>query len=223
MIAAYLLIEFIWKLHYRLFHTKVGKTFFLVINFYEKGVLIDFMSFAPSFGMIFLGERGQQISQEFVLLRMFRMARLVMVVMNNWPECELALDALYFSAMKSLPTLSALLLLMGVALALGSSLLYAAELPGYNGRKSPLDSIPMAAWSVLEMVSTVGLGDVAPITPLGRLFGAFLMTGAMAVVAFPSIIIASNFQKVYDRLQRERETAEQHTVATLVENQMERV
>jgi voltage-gated potassium channel len=188
-----------------------------------KGVFIDFMSFAPSFGMAFIGERGQQISQEFVLLRMFRIARLIMVVMNNWPECELALDALYLSTLKSLPTLSALLLMMGVALALGSSLLYALELPGYNGRKSPLDSIPMAAWSVLEMVSTVGLGDVAPITPLGRLLGGFLMTGAMALVAFPSIIIASNFQKVYERLQRERDAVEQHTVANLVEEQMERV
>jgi voltage-gated potassium channel len=186
-------------------------------------VFIDFMSFAPSFGMVFLGERGQQISQEFVLLRMFRLARLIMVVLNNWPECELALDALYLSAMKSLPTLSALLLLMGVALALGSSLLYAVELSGYNGRKSPLDSIPMAAWSVLEMVSTVGLGDVAPITPLGRLLGGFLMTGAMALVAFPSIIIASSFQKIYDRLQRERDTTEQHPVATLIGNQVERI
>lgn len=196
-IAFYLMVEFGWKLYYEKHQTILG-------------MVIDFMSFAPTLGEVFVtgGQNGRQISQRFVILRMFRLARLAKLVLGVWPECELALDAMHLAALHSLPLLSALLLLLLVALLLGGSLMYACELPGWNGRHSLLDSIPMAAWSVVEMLTTVGLGDVAPITPLGRLLGGFLMLSAMALVAFPSIVLATNFQKVYDRLERERKHQE---------------
>ena len=198
-ISLYLLFEFGWKIYTKKHQSLLGKG-------------IDFMSFAPGLAEhcydYWWWEGGRQMSQRFVILRMFRMARLAKVILGLWPECELALDAMYLAALRSVPLLSALLMLLAVGLVLSGSMLYAAELPGWDGRQSPLNSIPIAVYSVVEMVSTVGLGDMAPITPLGRLLGCFLMMCAMALVAFPSIVLATNFQKVFEELERKRRLEE---------------
>jgi voltage-gated potassium channel len=115
----------------------------------------------------------------------------------------LVLECMWLAVWDSLSTLTSLMTLMFIGLLTGSTLIYFAESSGWNGRPSPLNSVPMAAWSVVQMISTVGLGDVAPITPIGRMIGGILMMAAMCLVAFPSIILALNFQRHYD-LQRQR-------------------
>ena len=109
--ALYLFFEFLWKLYHHKHHRILG-------------AIIDFMSFTPTLvDFVLLGDdgRGRQVSQRFVILRMFRLARLAKLVLGVWPECELALDAMYLAAIQSIPLLSALLLLMAVALVLGGS------------------------------------------------------------------------------------------------------
>ena len=54
-------------------------------------------------------------------------------------------------------------------------------------------SIPAAMWWGLATLTTVGYGDVTPVTPVGKVFGAFIMVLGIAMFALPAGILATGF------------------------------
>lgn len=54
-------------------------------------------------------------------------------------------------------------------------------------------SIPASMWWTVATLTTVGYGDVTPITPLGKLFAIGIMITGVAMVALPAGLIASGF------------------------------
>jgi voltage-gated potassium channel len=54
-------------------------------------------------------------------------------------------------------------------------------------------SVPAALWWAIATLTTVGYGDVVPITPLGRLFGGMVIVLGIAVFAVPAGILATGF------------------------------
>lgn len=52
-------------------------------------------------------------------------------------------------------------------------------------------SIPDAMWWAVMTLTTVGYGDIYPITPLGKFFAAIIATGGIAVFALPMAIITA--------------------------------
>ncbi|MFO1059790.1 MAG: ion transporter [Dongiaceae bacterium] len=60
-------------------------------------------------------------------------------------------------------------------------------------------SIPAAMWWAMAALSTVGYGDVVPVTPLGRVFGGIVTVLGIGVYALPVGIIASGFAREIQR------------------------
>ncbi|MGB5450465.1 MAG: ion transporter [Sedimenticolaceae bacterium] len=60
-------------------------------------------------------------------------------------------------------------------------------------------NIPQAMWWAIVTVTTVGYGDVVPITPLGKMFGAILSFIGVGFVALPAGILASGFSNALHR------------------------
>ena len=56
-------------------------------------------------------------------------------------------------------------------------------------------SIPSAMWWAMATLTTVGYGDVIPITPWGRFFGGTITLLGMGMVALPAGILASSFSE----------------------------
>ena len=56
-------------------------------------------------------------------------------------------------------------------------------------------SIPAAMWWAITTLSTVGYGDVTPITPMGKFFGGMITLLGMGMVALPAGILASSFSE----------------------------
>ncbi|GAB4239229.1 MAG: cyclic nucleotide-gated ion channel [Methyloligellaceae bacterium] len=54
-------------------------------------------------------------------------------------------------------------------------------------------SIPAAAWWALATLTTVGYGDVTPVTPFGKLFGGLIMIFGLGMFALPVAIVATGF------------------------------
>jgi voltage-gated potassium channel len=63
-------------------------------------------------------------------------------------------------------------------------------------------SIPAAMWWAMSTLTTVGYGDVTPITPMGKLFGGFITLIGTGMVALPAGIIAAGFAQ---QMRRRRE------------------
>jgi len=60
-------------------------------------------------------------------------------------------------------------------------------------------SIPSAAWWALATLTTVGYGDVTPVTSLGRAFGGLIMIFGLGMFALPIGIIATGFSQEANR------------------------
>lgn len=57
-------------------------------------------------------------------------------------------------------------------------------------------------WWAVATLTTVGYGDVVPITPMGRVFATLTAITGVGLIAMPAGILASAFS---DALQRRRE------------------
>ena len=62
-------------------------------------------------------------------------------------------------------------------------------------------SIPAAAWWALATLTTVGYGDVVPVTPLGKVLGGVVMLLGLGMFALPVAIIATGFTQESNRHQ----------------------
>jgi voltage-gated potassium channel len=64
-------------------------------------------------------------------------------------------------------------------------------------------SMPAALWWVVVTLSTVGSGDVIPVTPLGKLLGSTIMILGVGMVALPAGMLASRFTDTIHRQQEQ--------------------
>lgn len=88
-------------------------------------------------------------------------------------------------------TLSAIGLLLLVA----SSLMYFAE---HGAQPEKFSSIPAAMWWGVVTLTTLGYGDVYPITALGRLLGGVIALSGLLIVALPTAILGAGFIEEMD-------------------------
>lgn len=65
-------------------------------------------------------------------------------------------------------------------------------------------SIPASMWWAITTLTTVGYGDVSPVTPLGKVLASGVALCGVALVAMPAGIMAAAFT---DSMQRKREDA----------------
>ena len=94
------------------------------------------------------------------------------------------------------------LFVAGVLLVLGSSFLYIVE---HEAQPDKFSSIPAAMWWGVATLTTVGYGDVAPITPLGRFLGAIVAVMGIGMFALPAGILASGFAREMSKRRDEPE------------------
>ena len=63
--------------------------------------------------------------------------------------------------------------------------------------QTPFDSIPAAGWFAFTTVSTVGYGDITPMSTMGRVTTMITMLVGILTMGLPITVIGSNFSKLY--------------------------
>ena len=66
-------------------------------------------------------------------------------------------------------------------------------------------SIPQSMWWSIVTLTTVGYGDVYPLTSMGKFFGSIIIILGIGTVALPSGILASAFTEYTRRNQKKYE------------------
>jgi voltage-gated potassium channel len=79
---------------------------------------------------------------------------------------------------------------MAIMLIFAASLMHVVE---HEVQPEAFGSIPAAMWWAVATLSTVGYGDVYPITPLGKVGGALIAVIGIGMFAMPAGIIAQGF------------------------------
>jgi hypothetical protein len=70
--------------------------------------------------------------------------------------------------------------------------------------KSQYDSIVRTAWWCVVTMTTVGYGDVVPLTTEGKIVATFTMLGGILILALPITVIGSNFNIEYEKSEDEK-------------------
>ena len=90
-----------------------------------------------------------------------------------------------------------------IVLIISSSGMYLVE---KNVQPEKFGSIPQSMWWAIVTLTTVGYGDVYPITPLGQIFGSIIIILGIGTVALPAGILASAFTEHTRRNQQKYES-----------------
>jgi len=92
--------------------------------------------------------------------------------------------------------------LLGASLLLLGAVLFAATGMYYLEHQVQPDkfgTVPDAAWWAVATLTTVGYGDVTPMTSAGKMFGAIVMIVGLTVLALPVAIISTGFAQEVGR------------------------
>jgi voltage-gated potassium channel len=116
------------------------------------------------------------------VFRIFRLAKLA----RYFTAFALLAEVTRSRREELLVTVGALALLLVAA----SSLMFYAE---NATQPDKFSSIPATMWYSVATVTTVGYGDVFPVTPLGRLLGALVAVIGIGFFALPTAILGSGF------------------------------
>lgn len=164
--------------------------------------VIDLCSIIPFY--VELGMSGKEIGefQKFTILRLFRLLRLLRTFQFS-ALLRVSIEALFLAVQRSFEALLVLVFVLVLVVVVFSTLIYMVERGEYDpvrkvfldvdGQVSKFDSIPATFWFVLEIITTVGLGDVYPKTVAGRTITFPVMLFGLLIIALPSIVIGRNF------------------------------
>ncbi|MDM4768459.1 ion transporter [Pelomonas sp. SE-A7] len=126
------------------------------------------------------------IALDLRFLRVFRIVRLLKVLQLY--EFEAALERLGVSLRKRRQMLIVSVALMFVCVYAASALLYQVE---KAHQPTVFTSIPATFWWAVETFTTIGYGDMAPVTPVGKLFAALISVFGIGVFALPTAIVTA--------------------------------
>ena len=139
--------------------------------------LVDLLAILPSYiGLFFPPGRYLVVVRVLRVLRIFRVLRLASFI----GEAGVLGRALYASRFKIIffvTTVAALVVIIG-------SLMYVIE-----GPASGFTSIPTGIYWAVVTLSTVGYGDIAPRTGLGKAFASLVMIIGYGIIAVPTGIV----------------------------------
>ncbi|XP_031145940.1 potassium voltage-gated channel subfamily A member 1 [Sander lucioperca] len=173
---------------------------------------IDIVSILPYF--ITLGTdlaqqqgNGQQ-AMSFAILRIIRLVRVFRIFKLS--RHSKGLQILGHTLRASMRELALLIFFLVIGVILFSSAVYFAEA---DEPTSQFTSIPDAFWWAVVTMTTVGYGDMKPITVGGKIVGSLCAIAGVLTIALPVPVIVSNFNYFYHR-----ETDNQDDQAPVVES-----
>jgi len=142
-------------------------------------ILVDLLAISPLFlyGLDF-DMRALRALRMIRLLRLLKLAR-------------------YFEGLSVLgrvmrekgPELLSMLFVMFLVLVVASTFMYRLE----SGVNPAFSSIPAAMWWGVATLTTIGYGDIVPVTPGGKIFGAFIAVLGIGMFAIPAGLLGSAF------------------------------
>lgn len=150
-------------------------------------LIVDLLAILP----FYLTAVGIQADLRFLrALRLIRLFRLLKLARYSTAMQSFGL-VIHDKKEKLILAFSANLLL----LVLASSVMYYIENPH---QPEAFSSIPQAFWWGVATLTTVGYGDIHPITPLGQFIGAIVAMLGIGLFALPASILASGFIEQVD-------------------------
>ena len=155
--------------------------------------IIDLLSTLPLYiGWIFGPVRYLMVVRTFRLIRVFRVFKLFSFLQEG--------DLLMRSLIISAPKIGVFFLFMVIMVISMGTLMYMVE---GNLPNTPFTDIPTSIYWAVVTMTTVGYGDIAPVTFFGRVLSAIVMLMGYTIMAVPTGIVSA--QMVHDHKTKRKE------------------
>jgi len=144
--------------------------------------ILDLLSILPFYMGLFF-----PAMHYFIILRMLRMLRIFRIfnLADYMHDGQYILTALRQSSRK----IYIFLLFLCIFIVIVGSLMYVVE-DGKNG----FTSIPQSVYWAVVTITTVGYGDISPVTPIGKMLSIVLMLCGYSIIAVPTGIVTSELR-----------------------------
>ncbi|MGD8866549.1 MAG: ion transporter [Gemmatimonadales bacterium] len=162
----------------------VGRPMRYALSFFG---MVDFLAIVPTYVSVALpGAQSLIVIRALRLLRVFRVMKLVHFV----GEARMLRAALRASSRKIIVFLGTVLTLVLII----GSLMYLIE-----GEQHGFTNIPQSIYWTIVTMTTVGYGDIAPATVLGRVLASMVMIIGYGIIAVPTGIVTVEMANVRRR------------------------
>ncbi len=158
----------------------INKPFKYIFSFYG---IIDLLSIIPTYLGIFIsGSRSLMVIRALRLMRVFRILKLGEFL----NESQKLIDSLKASKQKIMVFLLSILTMVTIL----GTVMYLVE-----SEDSGFTSIPRSIYWAIVTLTTVGYGDIAPVTSLGQFIASIVMILGYAIIAVPTGIVTNELIK----------------------------
>ena len=178
------IITIIFTIEYILRIISIQKPGKYIFSFYG---IIDFVSTIPTYLTLFVG--GYNVLLAVRALRLLRVFRILKIT-RYLGEADKLKDALRHSRPKILVFLFAVFIITIIA----GTVMHLVE-----GEAGGFDNIPLSIYWCIVTLTTVGFGDIAPITPLGRFIASFIMITGYGIIAVPTGIVSAEYSRAGEK------------------------
>ena len=145
--------------------------------------IIDLLSILPTYLIGFYAPIGSLIDIRIMrLIRIFRIFKLS-PYLRSGHTMQIALRS-------SRPKIIVFILSISLIVIILGTLMYIIE-----GQQNGFDNIPKSIYWAVVTLTTVGYGDVVPLTTLGKTVAVFIMILGYAIIAVPTGIVSAEFSK----------------------------
>ena len=98
------------------------------------------------------------------------------------------------------PEIGVVFLGAGIMIVISAMALYYAE---HDAQPQVYSSIPASLWWAVTTLTTVGYGDVSPITPTGKIVAAVVMLTGIGLIALPTSLISGAMTDILQEQRKE--------------------
>jgi voltage-gated potassium channel len=153
--------------------------------------VVDLLSILPSYVELFLpGSRFLMTLRVLRLLRMFRILKMAQYI----GEAGVLMSALAAARRK----IAVFLFVVCALVCVEGTIVYLLE----NGHNEGFASIPEAMYWTVVTITTVGYGDVTPVTVLGKMMASVIMLTGFAIIAVPTGVVSAELGRQLHRDER---------------------
>lgn len=200
--------EFDLKYHYELVFLEWVITGFFTIEYFLRIIsinrpwkyifsfygIIDLLAILPMYlSYFFIGTSILSVVRSFRLLRLFKIL--------NHPQFTSQSVQLKKAISASRGKIVVFIYFVLIITIVIGSVMYVVE-----GKQSGFTSIPAGIYWTIVTLTTVGYGDISPVTPLGQFIASFVMILGYGIIAVPTGIVTAEIAKTVQKTSNHSQT-----------------